>query len=163
MTPEMTFEVFKLLVEEVREARRARRDLSNMFMTLNTAGVGALGFLARGDQPSGAGLLAWAAMALVLTCLIWRLSNQYYSGMLATKYEILYEYEKKLGIDPLQREWGGLPRRGLMRWFSFERAMPFIFILGYGVFVAFHTSPADVSGVTAAILAGVHRLLGGVL
>ena len=43
------FELYKLLVEEVRETRKGRRDLANMFTTLNLGGVGALGFLAKGD------------------------------------------------------------------------------------------------------------------
>ena len=42
-----TFELYRLLVEEAREARRARREMSNMFLTLNLAGVGALGIIAR--------------------------------------------------------------------------------------------------------------------
>src|SRR5262249_48771059 len=40
------FSMFRLLVEEARDARRARRDLSNVFMSLNLAGVAALGFVA---------------------------------------------------------------------------------------------------------------------
>lgn len=34
------FELYKLLVEEAREARRARRELSNIFTTINLAGAG---------------------------------------------------------------------------------------------------------------------------
>lgn len=132
-----TFELYKLLVEEVREARRARRDLSNVFTTMNLAGVGALGFLAGPDSGMDRALLIWATGALVLTCVIWRVANLYYTGMLSTKYEIIYEVENDLGINPLQREWGGLPRRGLMRWFSFERLMPMVFIFGYIVFVVY--------------------------
>ena len=141
---DQTFELYRLLVEEVRETRRARRDLSNVFMTMNLGGVGALGFLSKGDATLNPALLGWCCFALVLTCVIWRLSNAYYTGMLATKYEIIYELERKLGIDPLQREWGGLPRRGLMRWFSFERAMPALFIVGYVVFLIYQVSLDDV-------------------
>lgn len=43
-------EIYKLLVEDVRDARRARRELSNVFMTLNIAGMSALGFLASADE-----------------------------------------------------------------------------------------------------------------
>lgn len=139
-----TFELYRLLVEEVRDTRRARRDLSNVFMSMNLAGVGALGFLSKGDGALNPALLGWCCVALILTCVIWRLSNAYYTRMLSAKYEIIYEIERDLGIDPLQREWGGLPRKGLMRWFSFERAMPILFIVGYAVFIAYQTSMSDV-------------------
>lgn len=142
-----TFELYKLLVEEVREARRARRELSNVFMTANLGGVAALGFLAKGDGDLHPALLGWCCLALILTCVIWRLSNAYYTGMLATKYEIIYEVENGLGINPIQREWGGLPRKGLMRWFSFERAMPLLFIIGYVVFLTYQVTMADVNRV----------------
>ena len=134
------FDVYKLLVEEVREARKARRDLSNVFTTMNLAGVGALGFLAKPDTGLPAPLLLWAAGALVLVCLIWRMSNSYYTVMLKLKYDVIYEYEDKLGIDVLRREWKGLPRRGPPKWFSLERAMPFVFILGYIVFLTYAIS-----------------------
>jgi hypothetical protein len=134
------FDIYKLLVEEVREARKARRDLANIFTTLNLGGVGALGVLARPGSGLPAALLLWAGGALVLVCVIWRISNSYYSTMLKIKYDIIYDYEDKIGIDPLRREWKGLPRRGPPKWFSLERAMPLLFILGYLVFLAYRIS-----------------------
>lgn len=154
-----TFDLYRLLVEEVREARRARRELSNVFMTANLAGVGALGFLSKGDGDLNPALLGWCCVALVLTCVIWRLSNAYYTGMLSTKYEIIYEVEKGLGINPIQREWGGLPRKGLMKWFSFERAMPMLFIIGYLVFLAYQVSMQDVARIFHDAFAGVESLI----
>jgi hypothetical protein len=156
---DMLFELYRLLVEEVREARRARRELSNVFMTMNLAGVGALGFLSKGNGDLHPALLGWCCIALVLTCIIWRLSNAYYTGMLATKYEIIYEVERDLGMNPLQREWGGLPRKGLMKWFSFERAMPLLFIFGYFVFLAYEISIDDVQTMFDAFWAPARDLL----
>ena len=150
-----TFELYKLLVEEVREARRARRDLANVFTTLNLAGVGALGFLAGPDSGQSAGLLIWAVIALVLCCVVWRASNAYYTAMLGSKYTIIYEIEKDLGIDALQREWRQLPRHGMIRFFSLERAMPVLFGLGYIVFIAYQVSWPEV----AALVEGALRPL----
>jgi hypothetical protein len=134
------FDVYKLLVEEVREARKARRDLSNVFTTLNLAGVGALGFLAKPDSGLSPALLIWAAGALIMICLIWRMSNSYYTTMLKLKYDVIYEFEDKLGIDALRREWKGLPRKGPPKWFSLERAMPWLFVIGYLVFLFYAVS-----------------------
>ncbi len=136
------FDVYKLLVEEVREARKARRELSNIFTTLNVAGVGALGFLAN-PAHRGAGeilpfaLLFWMGFALILICFIWRMSNAYYSQMLNIKYGVIYEYERALGIDPIEREYKGLPRKGPFKWFGVERAMPVVFVIGYIVFLSY--------------------------
>lgn len=139
-----TFELYKLLVEEVREARRARRDLSNVFTTINLAGVGALGFLSKHDSGMPPALIAWMSVALILTCIMWRTSNSYYTTMLKVKYDIIYEVEDNIGIDPLRREWRGLPRKGPPKWFSLERAMPWLFVIGYVVFLLYRISVDDV-------------------
>lgn len=143
---ELTFELYRLLVEDVREARRARRELSNVFMTLNLAGVGALGFLARGENGLDPALFAWCAFALALTCMIWRTSNSYYTVLLAAKYKEIYELEQKLGISAIRDEWNAIQgKRRSMKWFSLERAMPVLFIIGYAVFFAVQAGGADLA------------------
>lgn len=154
------FELYKLLVEEVREARRARRELANLFTSLNLGGAGALAFLARGDGGFNPALVGFLAVALVLTCLIWRMSNGYYSHLLKVKYDIIYDLELKLGLDGLQREYAGLNRKGPVKWFSVERAMPLLFVVGYVVFVAYTTSWADVSALADAAVAPLRNVLG---
>ncbi len=134
---EHAFEFYRLLVEEVREARRARRELSNMFLTLNTAGFGALGFLAQGDGDKlDPALFALLAGALAFTCIIWRTSNGYYTLLLAAKYRAIYGLEDELGRHPIREEWDALHgKRRTMKWFSLERMMPVLFILGYVLFL----------------------------
>ncbi|MFZ4601645.1 MAG: RipA family octameric membrane protein [Caulobacterales bacterium] len=146
MSVDRTFEVYKILVEEVREARRARRDLANVFTTMNLGGVGALGFLASPTAGQSLGLLAWACVALVLVCLVWRISNAYYSALLAAKYTLIYEIEEAIGLDYLQREWKLLPRGALVKFFSLERLMPILFIVGYLIFLAYQIPPDKAAG-----------------
>jgi hypothetical protein len=138
MSDSRDFEMYKLLLEELREARRARRDLSNTFMSLNLAGVGALGFLRvnerASEQPE---LLVWLVVALVLTCIIWRTSNAYYSKLLAAKYGVLYRYEDRLGEKPIRDEYLDLGDRTWFKFFSLEQLMPVLFALGYLVFLAY--------------------------
>ncbi len=153
------FELYKLLVEEVRETRKARRDLANMFTTLNLGGVGALGFLAKGEGAFSPALQIFLCIALVLTCVIWRLSNGYYTRQLQVKYDVIYDLENKLGLDALQREYAGLSRKGPMRWFSVERAMPVLFILGYAVLITYTTSWADMRAISDAAIAPLRGLI----
>lgn len=140
------FEFYKLLVEEVREARRARRELSNMFLTLNTGGVGALGFLAQSDGHIHPALPVLLTTALALTCVIWATSNHYYTLLLAAKYKAVYALEDELGRHPIREEWETLQgKRRTMKWFSLERMMPTLFVVGYALFVVIHIDMVDFS------------------
>lgn len=153
-------EVYKLMVEDVREARRARRDLSNVFMTLNIAGMGALGFLARADGLPDPVLFALCALALATTCVIWRTSNSYYTVLLAAKYKVIYALEDDLGVNPIRNEWESITgKRRTMKWFSLERAMPLLFILAYLVFFAVHVGGLDVPALIATIGDGARDIL----
>jgi hypothetical protein len=133
---DQTFELYRLMIEEVREAKRARRDLTNTFMTLNLGGTGALGFLARGDGAAlNPALFVMTAFALVLTCIIWRTSNRYYTLLLDAKYKSLYALEDTLSYHPIREEYDALKgKRAAMKWFTLERAMPWLFVVGYILF-----------------------------
>ncbi len=139
---DQTFELFRLLVEEAREARRARRELSNIFLTLNLAGVGALGVIARDGDGLHPAIFGLCALALALTCVIWRTSNVYYTRVLRTKYQIIARYEERLGESPLKDEYVAMGKKAL-RAFTLERAMPFLFILAYAVFFAVQAGGVD--------------------
>lgn len=149
---DQTFEYFKLLVEEVRDAKRARRELSNTFMTVNLAGVGALAFLAGGGGGLDPALFGWCAFALALICVIWRTSNSYYTVLLAAKYRELYALEHELGFRALHDEYESIQgKRALAKWFSLERAMPVLFILGYAVFFAVQIGGENVAALGAHV------------
>ena len=139
-------EIYKLLVEDVRDARKARRELSNVFTTLNLAGIGALGFLSSANGLPNPVLFTLCALALTFTCVIWRTSNSYYTVLLAAKYKNIYALEDDLGIHPIRDEWTTITgKRRAMKWFSLERAMPVLFILGYAIFFAVHVGGVDFS------------------
>lgn len=157
-------EIYKLMVEDVREARRARRDLSNVFMTLNIAGMSALGFLARADGLPDPVLFSLCALALATTCVIWRTSNSYYTVLLAAKYKNIYALEDDLGAHPIRNEWETITgKRRTMKWWSLERAMPLLFILAYIVFCIVHVGGVDVPALLTAawdVIAGPLRRFG---
>lgn len=151
MFGEHAFDLYKLMVEDVREVRRARRQVSNLFITLNLAGASALGFLLRVDSGMPAALKLWLVFALVLTCVVWSTANRYYTRLLAVKYGIIYDIENELEIVVLQREWKELPRKGTIKWFGLERRLPFIFIVGYLVFISYQISSADIAQLTSQV------------
>lgn len=153
-------EIYKLLVEDVRDARRARRELSNVFMTLNIAGISALGFLASSNGLPNPVLFTLCAIALALTCAIWRTSNSYYTVLLAAKYKNIYAIEDDLGVHPIRDEWQSITgKRRAMKWWSLERAMPILFIIGYAVFFAVHVGGWDVEALFTAVINGAADLI----
>jgi hypothetical protein len=146
------FPMFRLLVEDARDTRGARRSLSTVFMSLNLAGLGAVGYLVDKAQslnpvdatrpPIGADaapplnlvLLGGVIVALILTCVIWHVSNVYYRRILKAKYEVIHDYEVRMGENPIEAEWKKLGGSKALRAFTLERAMPLAFIFGYVAF-----------------------------
>jgi hypothetical protein len=126
-----------------------------MFLTLNLAGVGGLGLIAREQSQLNPALFAWAAFALILTCIVWRTSNAYYNKALKTKYTIITRYEQDLGHTPLYEEYQSMGGSKMMRAFTLERSMPYLFILGYLVF--FVVQAGDVDTIVANITELLHR------
>jgi hypothetical protein len=153
-------EVYKLLVEDVRDARRARRELSNVFTTLNIAGMSALGFLSSAGGLPNPVLFTLCAIALALTCAIWRTSNSYYTVLLAAKYKNIYAIEDDLGVHPIRSEWESITgKRRTMKWWSLERSMPILFIIGYAVFFAVQVGGWDIEGWFGALIDGAADML----
>lgn len=153
-------EIYKLLVEDVRDARRARRELSNVFMTLNIAGIGALGFLSTADGLPNPVLFTLCALALAFTCIIWRTSNSYYTVLLAAKYKNIYAVEEDLGVHPIRSEWEMITgKRRAVKWWSLERAMPLLFVIGYAVFFAVQVGGVDFG----ALFSGLRNAIAGAL
>jgi hypothetical protein len=149
-----TFETYRLLVEEARETRRARRELSNTFLTLNLAGLGGLGLIAREQSALNPTLFGWGAVALGLTCIVWRTSNAYYNEALKAKYKIITRYEQDLGKTPLYEEYTAMGGAKAMRAFTLERSMPWLFIAAY---IVFYLVQADLfDDVMAAVQASVN-------
>ena len=156
-----TFELYSLMVEEAREMRTARRDLSNYFLTLNLAGVGALGFLAQnGSKPHlDPALLLWCAVALVFVCLIWRASNAYYTHIITAQFEVINALENKLGQTPLQDQWKFLVQKRGLRFFTLERAMPVLFVIGYIIFLFYQISWQDLVSTANHAWAPISQLI----
>lgn len=146
------FEVYKLLVEEVRETRKARRDIANIFTTTNITGISSLGLLQTAQVEVPPGAIVWICIALTMLCLAWQSSNAYYNRILTAKYTIIYDVENSLEIDYFQREWRALGGRTLMRSFSLERHLPLMFIAGYLGFIALQAPWGEIMPMLGTVL-----------
>jgi hypothetical protein len=142
--PQRDMDLYKLLVEEVREIRRARRQTTNLFVTLNMGGVSALGFLEGYHVELSVRLAGWLIFALIMICLVWRQSNTYFTRLLEVKFGIIYELEAELKINAIKREWDILSEKSPALFFRLELVMPFLFITGYLIFFIHQFTIEDV-------------------
>ena len=75
--------------------------------------------------------------------------------LLATKYKNIYAIEDDLGVHPIRDEWQNITgKRRAMKWWSLERSMPILFIVGYAVFFAVHVGGWDVEDSFQALIDG---------
>ena len=80
--------------------------------------------------------------------------------LLAAKYKNIYAIEDDLGVHPIRDEWQSITgKRRAMKWWSLERAMPVLFIIGYAVFFAVNVGGWNVEGAFGALIDGAADLL----
>jgi hypothetical protein len=135
MDQQLAFQFYTLLLGEAGSLRAARREANNFFMTLNVAGLGAIGFLMNeGVDP---GILVLLCGTMVIVSYIWWNSISHYAKLSGIKYDIIKNVEDQLPIQPTQEEWrrftGGKRGQGSNR---FEKSVPLLFAIGYAGFAA---------------------------
>ena len=134
---DQAFELYKLQVEDLREARRARRESSDQFLSINITTL--LSMSLASDRLPYQAFAAICAFLLMVT-LLWISSNRSHDGTLRAKTEVVWRLEEGLvdhaGARPLADEWRILHSRYRIRWFSFDRAIPTLFAVGYVVVIA---------------------------
>ncbi len=80
--------------------------------------------------------------------------------LLAAKYKNIYAVEDDLGVHPIRDEWTSITgKRRAMKWWSLERAMPVLFIIGYAAFFAVHVGHWDVESALGDLIGGAADLL----
>lgn len=149
-------ELYRIMVEEVRDARGARRDASNQYLTTNIAGLLGLHALAGGgDSEVTVGPLAMPTaqapiqllfgytFILILICLIWQTSNRYYAFLLRAKMRQLDKLEQQLTSQPLREEYMSFGGTRSGRFFALERSLPLFFVIAYVMFLAYQVTWAD--------------------
>jgi hypothetical protein len=144
-TVTVEFETYKLMVEDIRDVQRARRETVTTYVTLNIAGIGAIGFLGSDNQAFDPALVNWLVIGLVLVCFLWQGTERAFLNQLARKYHHVIKQADRLGLDPEWTEsimrWTGRPARTYEQ-AAVQRLMPFLFMLGYVIFLL-HQISAD--------------------
>lgn len=99
-------EIYKLYVESADNISARRQSANSFFLTVNTAIIGAVGYLNDGSNS-----LAWAiSIAGILICISWHRSVQAYKGLNSGKFKVIHELEKKLPVSVYGAEWQAVGR-----------------------------------------------------
>lgn len=158
MADPMLFDMYRLLIEDAGALRAARRDTNNFFMTLNTAGLGVIGFLMseKLDHVTVAALCG----AMLITSMIWLRSIGHYSRLVSVKFKIIKKLEDQLPFQPTQEEWAlfAKGRRNQGNSHS-EKLVPFLFMLGYAAFAAVQLAQAGMALDIASLKACLDSLI----
>lgn len=151
---ERLFALYQTLLNEAHRLREARRELVTFYMTLNTGGIAAIGFLF--SQALSPVLIVLLCGGMCIACVFWFLSAQYYQSISRAKYKIIYDVEDNLAGGniasiwrPIREEWEIIETQynnplskffRAVKWaFNAEYMMPFLFILGYVMIASLFT------------------------
>jgi hypothetical protein len=148
MDDALLFNFYRLLIEDAGALRGARRETNNFFMTLNVAGLGAIGFLMNEGADPGINVLLCGTMLIV--SFIWWNSINHYARLCSIKYKIIKKVEDQLPFQPTQEEWAmfakGKSGQGSNR---FEKLVPVLFAIGYAGFALLQMQQLNLVGAVA--------------
>ena len=122
-----------------------RAEVNRFYLSLNTAIVGALGFLLK--DGGGVGVFAAFLPAIpfvgAFICLIWRSILVSQRKVMKTKFDVIHELEKTLPARPYALEWEifNQNKKGKPSFAKFELRLPIIFFLVYGAGFVFFSWP----------------------
>lgn len=99
-------EIYKLYVQSADNISARRQSANSFFLSINTAIIGAIGYLG-----ADKGTFGWAvSLAGILICVAWYRSVRAYKDLNSGKFKVVHEIEKKLPISVYAAEWETLGR-----------------------------------------------------
>ena len=122
-------EMYKLYVQSADNISSRRQSANSFFLSINTAIIGAVGYL-----NSEAGSYGWAVgLAGILLCVAWFRSVRAYKGLNSGKFKVIHALEAKLPVSLYDAEWEAVGRgedpRLYLPFTRIEVWVPKIFIL----------------------------------
>jgi len=104
-------DVYKTYVDMADRISSRRESTNSFFLTVNTAILGLLGFLAQAaGLPPGRTALLPVALAGVVIALLWRRILLSYRELNSAKYQVVHQLEASLPLRPYDAEWQALGR-----------------------------------------------------
>ena len=99
-------EIYKLYVQSADNISARRQSANSFFLSVNTAIIGAVGYLS-----DGIGSFGWAvSLAGIVLCVAWYRSVRAYKDLNSGKFKIIHEIETKLPISVYEAEWEAVGR-----------------------------------------------------
>lgn len=133
---EHLLEQYKIYINSAEKISDRRQKSNEFFLTLNSALVALLGFIAtktNGDEIRS--LLFLASIAGIVICYLWYRIIRSYKGLNSGKFKVVHAIERRLPLALYDTEWEALDRgkNKKIYWpFShIELIVPWIFIVIY--------------------------------
>lgn len=99
-------DIYKLYVQSSENISARRQSANSFFLTLNTAIIGAAGYIDLETKP-----FSWAiGLAGIALCIVWYRSIRAYKGLNSGKFKVIHQIESKLPISVFNSEWNAVGR-----------------------------------------------------
>lgn len=104
-------DTYRIYVEMADRISSRRESTNSFFLTVNTAILGLLGFLAQAAAlPSERTALVPVALAGIVLAFLWRRILKSYRELNSAKYKVIHALEAELPARPYDTEWEALGR-----------------------------------------------------
>jgi hypothetical protein len=143
-------EQYKLYIQTADRISERRQSANSFFLTVNTALIAFLGFVARPDVGSNPSVtshppLPWVlavSAAGVVLCYTWYRLVRSYNGLNSGKFEVVHAIERKLPASPFEAEWEAVGKGDdpnlYLPFTHVEIRIPWVFIALYIAFAAWN-------------------------
>ena len=136
-------EQYKLYVEMADRISARRQAANSFFLGINTALLGALGFLFKsgGSEPSLGFVILLSTLGIVLDYAWYRLIRSY-KDINTAKFKVIHALESKLPASPYDAEWAALGEGSNPKLYlpftRIEIRIPWIFMSLYSFLIIYH-------------------------
>jgi hypothetical protein len=134
MADNQALDFYRLWIDDIARLRQSRQAQTNFFVSVNLAGMGALGFLLSPDHQMPTHFVFWICLAMLVVNLSWMATDAWFATITWRKILFARKLEENLEYQPLKEEGVAVNwrrRYRLFYWLGIERIMPVLFIIGF--------------------------------
>ena len=101
-----SMEIYKLFVEMADRISTRRQSANSFFLSVNTAIIAVVSYLALGNEGKQAGQFHWLVSAAGMAiCYMWYRLIRSYKDLNTAKFKVVHAMEKGLPLAPYDAEW----------------------------------------------------------
>ncbi len=131
-------EMYRIFVEQMAKIRSMRESANRLFLSLNTAIIGLVGYILTGEsEPIDSTIIVVISIAGITLNFFWRNLLLSYKNLTSIKFKIIQEIEHKLPLALYNTEWELLSRKGPYKPFTKKEILVINVFIGLYVAIGF--------------------------